>query len=120
MSVPINLLKPVLEDLITLGQPNRPPRPWLGVYATEVEDRVVLMGITDRGPGKKADLRVGDVILAVDGKPVVTLANFYKRLWKLGNAGVEARLTIMRDGKQKDARVMTADRNRVANSPRLH
>ena len=120
MSVPINLLKPVLEDLITLGQPNRPPRPWLGVYATEVEDRVILMGITDRGPGKKADLRVGDVVLAVEGKPVVTLANFYTRLWKLGNAGVEARLSILRDGQQKDVKVITADRNRVANSPRLH
>jgi S1-C subfamily serine protease len=120
MSVPINLLKPVMEDIITLGQPNRPPRPWLGVYATEVEDRVVLMGVTDRGPAKKADLRVGDVILAVEGTPVVTLSSFYKKLWRLGDAGVEVRLTIVRDGQKMDVRIVTGDRNRVANSPRLH
>ena len=120
MSVPINLLKPVLEDLITLGQPNRPPRPWLGVYATEVEDRVVLMGVTDRGPAKRADLRVGDAIMAVNGTPVVTLASFYKKLWRLGDAGVEARLTIFRDGRQSEVVVVTADRNRAANSPRMH
>jgi S1-C subfamily serine protease len=120
MCVPINLLKPVLDDLITLGQPNRPPRPWLGVYATEVDDRVVLMGVTDRGPAKRADLRVGDVIMAVDGTPVVTLANFYKKLWRLGHAGVEANLTIFRDGRQINISVVTADRNRAANSPRMH
>jgi S1-C subfamily serine protease len=120
MSVPINLLKPVLDDLVKLGQPNRPARPWLGVYATEVDDKVVLMGVADRGPGKRADLRSGDVILAVEGSPVVTLASFYKKLWKLGNAGVEVKLSIFREGRQLEVRVVTADRNRIANSPKLH
>src|SRR6185295_13438812 len=40
MIVPINLLKPILGDLRTLGRVNRPPRPWLGLYATEVGDQV--------------------------------------------------------------------------------
>ncbi len=39
MIVPIDLLKPILDDLLTLGRRNRPPRPWLGLYATEVDDR---------------------------------------------------------------------------------
>ena len=120
MSIPINLLKPVIEDLLTMGQPNRPPRPWLGVYATELEDKVVLMGVADRGPAKKADLRAGDVILSISGSPVVNLAGFFKRLWALGTAGVEAPLTILRNGRTLDLSVISADRNRVANSPRLH
>ena len=37
MVVPIDLLPPILDDMLTYGRPNRPPRPWLGVYATEVE-----------------------------------------------------------------------------------
>jgi len=120
MSIPINLLKPVLEDLLTLGQPNRPPRPWLGVYATEVEDKVVLMGVADRSPAKRAQLRAGDVILSVGGAPVDTLGGFFKRLWALGVAGVEAPLTILREGRTLDVLVVSADRNRIANSPRLH
>ena len=120
MSIPINLLKPVIEDLLTLGQPNRPPRPWLGVYATEIEDKVVLMGVADRGPARQADLRAGDVILSVAGGPVINLAGFFKRLWALGDAGVEAPLTILRNGRTLDLRVISADRNRIANSPRLH
>ena len=38
MIVPIDLLKPIFEDLITIGRPNRPARPWLGLYATEIGD----------------------------------------------------------------------------------
>ncbi len=120
MSVPINLLKPVLNDLMTIGRPNTPPRPWIGVYATEVDEKVILMGLTDRGPAKRADLRTGDVVTAVAGKPVVDLAAFYKNLWSLGEAGVDAPLTIYRDGKRFDVHVTTADRARLAAPPRLH
>jgi len=81
---------------------------------------VVLMGIADRGPGKKANLRAGDVIIAVGGAPIVDLASFYKRLWGLGTAGVEAPLTIMRDGRKLDVTVKTADRGRMSSAPRLH
>ncbi len=120
MSIPINLLKPVMEDILTMGQPNRPPRPWLGVYATEIEGKVVLMGVADRSPAKRAELRAGDVILSINGAPVVNLAAFFKRLWALGTAGVEAPLSILRDGRTMDVRVVSADRNRRANNPRLH
>lgn len=120
MCVPINLLKPVMKDLMTLGKPDQPARPWLGVYATENDNKVVLMGIVDRGPAKKADLHTGDVVLAVGGAPVIDLAGFYKHLWGLGQAGVEAPLTLFRDGRKFDVKIPTADRNRVANAPKLH
>ncbi len=120
MCVPINLLKGAMDDLLSTGQPKGPPRPWLGVYATENQNKVVLMGIADRGPSKKANLRAGDVVVAVAGAPVVDLSSFYKRLWGLGTAGVEAPLTIMRDGRKMDVTVKTADRARVASGPRLH
>src|SRR5437016_4396606 len=35
MVVPIDDLKPVIDDLLKFGKPNRPARPWLGLYATE-------------------------------------------------------------------------------------
>ena len=120
MSMPINLFKPVMKDLMTLGKPNVPARPWLGVYAMENDNKVVLMGIVERGPARKADLHTGDVVLAVAGAPVVDLAGFYKKLWGLGTAGVEAPLTLYRDGRKFDVKIPTADRNRVANAPKLH
>ena len=64
MIVPIDLLKPILEDLITIGRPNRPARPWLGLYATEIGDSVAVLGLANRGPAQQADLRTGDIIMA--------------------------------------------------------
>src|ERR1044071_7287699 len=52
MVVPIDLLKPILDDLMKFGRRNAPARPWLGLFATEVENRLVVVGIADRGPAK--------------------------------------------------------------------
>ncbi len=65
MIVPIDLLKPILDDLLRYGRPNRPPRPWLGLYAAEIEDRIVVIGLADRGPAQRAGLRTGDVVRAI-------------------------------------------------------
>ncbi len=74
MIVPIDLLTPILDDLLKFGRRNVPPRPWLGLYATEVENRLVVVGLADRGPAKRADLRTGDIVLSVGGKEVRDLA----------------------------------------------
>ncbi len=103
MIVPIDLLKPIIDDLLKFGRRNMPPRPWLGLYATEVENRLVIVGLADRGPAKKADLRTGDIILSVAGKDVRDLAGFFRRIWAQGQAGVDVPITIYRDGETMDA-----------------
>jgi S1-C subfamily serine protease len=120
MIVPIDLLKPIFDDLLTLGQRNRPPRPWLGLYATEVDNRVVVVGLSNRGPAKRSDLRTGDVVLAVGGKEVNDLAGLFRRIWSLGDAGVEVPLTIYREGQAMELKIASADRRRFLKSPRLH
>ena len=74
MVVPINLLKPVLTELQQFGRPQRPPRPWLGMYTIENQERLVVAGVSDGGPAQKAGLRVGDIVSAVAGEQVSTLA----------------------------------------------
>jgi S1-C subfamily serine protease len=120
MIVPIDLLKPILDDLLTLGRRNRPARPWLGLYATEVNNRVVVVGLSNRGPAHKADLRTGDVVLEVGGAEVKDLAGLFRRIWSLGNAGVEVPMKIYRDGRTIELRVPSGDRNRFLKGPRLH
>ena len=71
MIVPIDLLPPIMEDMLTYGRPNRPPRPWLGLYAAEVDDdAVVVAGMSERGPAIKSGLKPGDRIVAVRDEPV--------------------------------------------------
>ena len=75
MIVPIDLSNPILDDLLRHGRPNRPARPWLGFYAAEIEDRIVIIGVADRGPAQKAGLQAGDVVQAVAGHEPTTLAS---------------------------------------------
>jgi S1-C subfamily serine protease len=120
MIVPIDLLKPILEDLLTLGRPNHPPRPWLGLNATEVDDKVVVARVSTGGPARRANLRTGDVVLAVAGQEVSDLAGFFRKVWSLGKAGIEVPLTIYRDGRTIEVHVPSGDRNRFLKGPSLH
>jgi S1-C subfamily serine protease len=120
MVVPIDLLPPILNDLQTLGRPNRPPRPWLGFYVTEVEDKAVVVGLATGGPAQKAKLQTGDMILSVAGQPVNDLVGLFRGIWSLGDAGVEVPLSVFRDGRTFDVRVTSSDRNRFLKTPSVH
>jgi S1-C subfamily serine protease len=120
MVVPIDLLKPILSDLRRFGRVDKPVRPWLGVYSTEIEDKVVIVGIAPKGPAARAELKTGDVILEVAGETVSTLAAFYRKVWSLGTAGVEVPLTLYREGLTFEVEVNSSDRAKFLRSPRLH
>jgi S1-C subfamily serine protease len=120
MVVPIDLLPPILDDLLTYGRPNRPPRPWLGLYAAEVEDAVVVAGLAERGPAAAAGLRPGDRILAVRDDSVPSLAAFWRKVWASGPAGCEVVLQVVRDNDTLTMRILSADRTRFLKTPRLH
>lgn len=120
MIVPIDLLTPVLDDFRTLGRTRAPPRPWLGLYAVEVEGKVVVAGLADDAPAEHAGLSTGDVVLAVAGRRVSTLAEFYRSLWALGDAGVTVPLTVYHEGEVGEVAVTSADRNSFLKAPRLH
>jgi S1-C subfamily serine protease len=120
MIVPIDLLKPIFNDLSTIGRPGRPARPWLGLYATEIGSSVALLGVAGRGPAHAADLREGDIVLAVAGHHVSSLAELFRCIWALGEAGVEVPLTINREGRTFDVSVRSTDRSRLLKGPVLH
>ena len=120
MIVPIDLLKPILDDLRKYGRVNRPARPWLGMYSTEIDNRVVVIGIAGNGPAARAELKAGDVILAVDGEKVMSQSAFYRKLWALGDAGVDVPLTVHHEGVTFDVVLASTDRTKLLKGPRLH
>ena len=120
MVVPIDILTPILDDLQRFGRVQRPPRPWIGALSTEADDRVIVVNTWDGGPADQAGLCSGDLVLAVGGQPVASLAQFYRRLWALGAAGVEVPLDIVRGGRLAEVTIESADRSRFYLAPKLH
>ena len=120
MIVPIDLLKPILDDLSKFGRVNRPARPWLGLYSTEIDNRIVVVGTAGKGPAARAELKAGDAVLAVAGEKVTTLAGFYRKVWSLGAAGIEIPLTVYRDNVTFEVRLNSSDRAKFLKAPRLH
>ena len=120
MIVPIDLLKPILDDLTRFGRVNKPSRPWLGLFSTEIDGRVVVAGLSSKGPAAQAQLKTGDVILAVDGEKVANLGQFYRKVWSLGASGVEVPLTLHSKGVTFDVALKSSDRAKFLRTPRLH
>ncbi len=112
MFVPIDLLKPMLGDLIATGKSSARPRPWIGINSQEVQGNVIVTRVSPEGPAEEASIRAGDVIVGIGGQPVRGQADFYTLLWKTGEAGVDVPLEVLRDGRVETITVKSMDRER--------
>lgn len=119
MVVPIDLLPPILDDLLTRGQVDKPPRPWLGAFSAENNGSVIVMSVADGGPAARAGLRRGDIIFDIRNARVDGLADFYRKIWESGPAGAEIPMRIVRDGRERWLRVRSADRRDFLRKPQL-
>ena len=120
MIVPIDLLAPIRADLVRHGRREGPARPWLGLYAADVEEKVVVVGTSDAGPAEKAGLQGGDVLLAIAGQRIKGLGGLWRAAWGLGAAGVEVPLVVFREGKTFECRIKSTDRALLSRTRVLH
>ncbi len=120
MVLPIGHLMPVLDDLLSYGRVDRPARPWLGMYATENDDDIVVGGVADGGPADKAGIRSGDRIISVADEEITDLGGLWRRVWAAGSAGADVRLRLGRDTGVVPVTIRSADRASYLKSPKLH
>ncbi len=120
MIIPINQLKPILDDLRMYGKRNGATRPWMGFLVQEVSHHLVVSGIYDDCPADVAGLQVGDVIREVEGEPISGLAELFRHIWRTGEAGVDVTLTIMRHRESMSITVHSTDRDSCLKSASVH
>ena len=118
-AIGINTAKFVASRLLRDG---RIRRSYIGVEAQTVplhrrlvrfydlpqESGVVVMSVTDGSPGKKAGLREGDVIIALDGKPVAGVDDLH-RLLTDARVSIASVLTVLRHTDKLELKVMPAE-----------
>jgi S1-C subfamily serine protease len=110
MFVPIDRLTPILADLIADGRVSGPGRPWLGVTTREVGGRLIVVSVAKEGPAEKAGVRHGDVITGVGGAAPDDMADFYRKIYAQGSAGVSVPLDVRRDDEAQHFDVKSMNR----------
>ncbi len=120
MAVPVEILTPILDDLLSHGRSSAPPRPWLGIYCGEADGHVFVQRISPGGPADKAGIRPGDRIIAVGDAEVSDLIGLWRAIWSRGSAGTVVPLRLSRARSVIQAAVTSADRNSFLKAPRLH
>jgi S1-C subfamily serine protease len=110
MFLPIDRLKSVLGDLLSDGRSSGPRKPWLGIYTEEVEGGLLVQRVADDGPAMAAGIVPGDIIAATGGKPVVSMADFYRKVWAQGEAGDMISITVIKGTDVYELAIRSADR----------
>lgn len=110
MFVPIDVLKPILPELVARGKRAGPARPWLGLATDEIEGRLVVSRVSPGSPADRAGLRRGDVVIGVGDAAVRTHVELYTRMWALGPAGTDVPLRVMNGADVREVKVPSIDR----------
>jgi serine protease Do len=110
MYVPIDLLPPILADLINDGRASNAPKPWLGVNTEEVNGRLVVSRVTPDSPAEKSGLKRGDIILGIGGETPTSLADMYRKIWARGQAGTIVPIDFERDGVKRHLDIKSMNR----------
>ena len=120
MFVPIDILEPILDDLITKGMADVEPHPWLGMYTSEAMRRLFVSGVIPEGPADLAGVEPGDLVSGVADQPVSSLGEMYRMIWGLGPAGTDVLLNLRRNGENVDVTVASDSRYSFMQRRRQH
>jgi S1-C subfamily serine protease len=110
MFVPIDLLKPILADLIEKGRRSGPARPWLGLATEELHGHLLVTRVSPDGPADQAGIRTGDIVVGVGKDPVKNHEELYLKVWGLGAAGVDVPLKVLQGVDMRELKVRSIDR----------
>jgi S1-C subfamily serine protease len=109
----------LVTDEMRIGRSSQPPRPWLGMYTTEISDHVVVHGLARNAPADAAGVKLGDIVVDVAGEKVSDLADLYRKIWQRGAPGVAVPITLARHGAIVRVEVRSADRNDFLRKPQM-
>ena len=120
MFVPIDLLQPIYNDMVSTGLAQGPNRPWLGMYTAESMNRLFVSGIIPNAPADIAGIQIGDLITGLEGERTRSLPDMYRKLWSLGNAGVTLIINLHRHGEDMDIKVKSDSPYNMISKRRNH
>jgi S1-C subfamily serine protease len=117
MFVPIDILKPILADMIASGKRKGAGRPWLGMGTEQMHGMVIVTRVSPEGPAAAAGIETGDVVIGVSNVAVDSQTELYRKVWGLGDAGVKVPLRLRRGSTVRDVVVDSIERTTYFREP---
>jgi serine protease Do len=105
-AIPSEIVNPVVHQLISTGTI---ARGWLGVSVEDRSSAVMIAAVDREGPASRAGLRAGDEVTAINGTTVSSSRGLIRAV-AAQTPGVNARLTVRRDGQTMDVPVTVGRR----------
>jgi len=119
-AIPVSTARTVLESIIKHGQV---VRGWIGIESQDItpelassfglgrQSGAIIAGVVRNGPADRAGVRPGDILLAVEGKPVANTGEMLNLVAQL-EPGAKAKLRLMRENRESTVDVTVGKRPR--------
>ncbi|MBT9597675.1 MAG: serine protease [Vitreoscilla sp.] len=117
MFVPVNLLKPILGELLSQGRSAQSRRAWMGVNCMDIDGDIRVVRVSRGSPAEAAGLQPGDQILRLDGQAVGSVGELWRTLWAGGAAERDVALDLLRGGRPLRLMLHTVDRQTAIKQP---
>ena len=109
LAIPVEDYLDHKEEFLRYGRRvSRPSRAWIGMYSYPLRDHMVLAGLLPGGPGEKAGLKAGDVVLAIDGQEITDRHTLYTQVWNK-HAGDTVLFRVFRNNSVQDIAVVSGN-----------
>jgi S1-C subfamily serine protease len=108
LAIPVDLFVAQREAL-ERGDAGGPRRAWVGFFPQAGDGGVMVSGVVPHSPADRAGVQRGDLLVSVDGKPVATVRDVYREIWKKG-PGEAISLQVLRDAAIQAMEVTAGDR----------
>jgi len=124
LSIPTTVAKPIMEQIIQTGSVTRG---WIGVAVQDLTPELaesfklnnvngaLIAGVKENGPAGRAGIKLGDLMIAVEGKTVTNSSDMLNLIAALP-PGQTATFTVMRNQAEKSVEISIGTRPKLVNS----
>jgi len=108
--VPVNLVKPVLAELLEKGRRSQNAQPWLGMQTELIHGNLIVTRVQADSPAARSGLTKGAIVVEVGKAGVSDQAELYRRIQSAGPAGTRLTLRVLQGGALREIEIQSIDR----------